>query len=152
MFAGLVAILTFIIQPPLIRGLVNITVSRGFLQNRVHVGMFDSITATADKMAIHTTGGPAGSAHILSDFDQIHVLLGKAGPRWRFFVGFCSVMADKAVDLGHIGEIKGPILPAVANVATGAARPISIYIDAKIVYRVVSLAQVGAFFMSYRVR
>ena len=88
--------------------------------------MFDGITAAADKMAIHAAGGSAGSAYTLSDFDKIHVLYGKASPWWCFLVSSCGVMANKTVNLVHIGEIKGLIFPAVANVTTCAARPIPI--------------------------
>ena len=150
--AGLVTILTLEIHAFSADAHVDIKITRGFLEGRAHIPVFDRITAPTQEMAVHAAGGPAWPAHILGDFYKIYPFFGKTRPRWCFFVSLSGVMTNEAVDLGHVGKIKVLIFPAVANVTTGTPGPIAAQIDTKIVDGEMAFAQINTFLMTHGIR
>ena len=49
---------------------MNIHISGRSYQYGIHIAMLDGIATAATKMAIHTAGGPRGSAYVLGNLDE----------------------------------------------------------------------------------
>ena len=87
----------------------------------IEVAMLDRVAAAPEEMAA-SAGFTRGLADILGHQRQVDLLGGKSGSGRRLFVGAGGVVADQAIHLRGVGQIETGILPAVADVATGAAR------------------------------
>jgi hypothetical protein len=122
--AGLVTILALEVHALATNAHMDIKVTRGFLESRAHIPVFDGIAAPTKEMAVHAASGPAWPAHILSDFHKIYVLFGKACPGWCLFVSPSGVMTNQTVDLGHVGKIKVLIFPTITNMAACTSCPV----------------------------
>ena len=85
------------------------------------------------------TIAPGGLTHSLGDFLQIRWLTHLALFRWpllrlvvrmpcpgrEFFIGSRSIVTNQTIDVRFGAEIEGVILPAKADMTTGAARPVA---------------------------
>ena len=87
-----------------------------FIKDVAHVGVFHSVGAATAEMTV-TAGLAAGATHMLGHLDQIHLWIRHAGCLRRLFIGSGGVMTDQAVNLCHIGKIKGIVFPAVSGMA-----------------------------------
>lgn len=88
----------------------------GFIKDAAHISMLHGIGAATAEMTV-TTGLAAGAPHMLGHLDQIHLGIRQPGCLRRLFIGSGGVMTNQAVNLGHIGKIKGIVFPAVSGVA-----------------------------------
>ncbi len=149
--AGLMAVLTPEIQSAIRSPHVHVMIFGRIGQFGTHVTVFDRITATTAKVAVHSAGGPAGPSHVLGDRRQVQVLYRKTGSRRCLFILAGGIMADQAVNFGCITEIEILILPAIPDVAAGPTGPVAIQVDTKVVDGCRLLAQIDAFFVSHRV-
>ena len=152
MIAGLVAVLAPEIQSAFGDAHVHVMIFVGFGQQRTHVTMFDGITTAAAEMAVHTAGGPAGSAHIFRDLDQVHIFDRKPCRRRRFLIFSGGVMANQTINFAHVVEIKIRIFPPVTDMAAGTAGPVSVQVDTEIIDGITAFADVDPLFMANGVR
>ena len=120
-------------------GHVHIKFARRIFQGGIEVAMLDGIATTTADMA-GTAIGATGFADILGDLGQVrrleHFLARRAlhrlefpvrikrmtGISAKFLVGAGVVMAGQAVDIILIGKVEILVGPAVAGMATRAAR------------------------------
>ena len=112
---------------------VHVMIFVGFGQYGTHVAVFNRISTAAAEMAVHAAGGPAGSADICSDLDQVHIFGREPCCRRRFLIFPGGVMANQTIDFAHVVEIKICILPPVADMAACTAGPVSVQVDTEII-------------------
>ena len=94
------------------------------------------------------TGPAARFANVQGDPDQVYVLNRHPRALRIFLIGSGGVVADKTVDLGLVGEVKGSILPTVAGMTARATGPVAGDVYAKVVYGFGGLAQVDALLLT----
>ncbi len=104
--------------------------------------MLDVVAATAIAVT-GDAGSLVGRPYPLGHFYQIGLFLiqlgiagvakGHAGGGRRFFVSAGGVVTDQAINPALVTEVERGVLPAVADMATGAARLVAVNGDAEVV-------------------
>ena len=102
---------------------VNILHSGGMFQGAVQIPVLDGIPAPAAPVARPAIGA-GGKPDLLCDCRQIETLFFSAAVCGCFGVCPRSIVADQAVNVHGIPEIKIFVLPPVARVTAGAPAPV----------------------------